>query len=329
MISKSKYTRDELVNIVSKTYKGKEDNIRETINFLIDNKYIVEKCEDIELSNDLEMYNRIIPLWSEFESESFSEYDIHNNIVNKKVGIIGCGGIGSGIISNLVSYGVKNFILMDPDVVEPSNITRQPLFSLQDLSKQKTEVLRSFIKNRVKNASVETYNKKFELEDDLKYFEDVDILIFAADSSNFKDILSDNITTPENILEKFSYRKNIPLAYCGGYKGVTGRVLPIVIPGVTHSLHCILHDIIQTNENSNFDFVLDLNHNTEITLSTIPETCKVISSIMSFEIIKYLSGILPLSLVNKIIFVEFKNYSLSQSEISLNENHTCLCGLSP
>lgn len=323
MISKSKYTRDELVNIVSKTYKGKEDNIRETINFLIDNKYIVEKCEDIELSNDLEMYNRIIPLWSEFESESFSEYDIHNNIVNKKVGIIGCGGIGSGIISNLVSYGVKNFILMDPDVVEPSNITRQPLFSLQDLSKQKTEVLRSFIKNRVKNASVETYNKKFELEDDLKYFEDVDILIFAADSSNFKDILSDNITTPENILEKFSYRKNIPLAYCGGYKGFTGRVLPIVIPGVvTHSLHCILHDIIQTNENSNFDFVLDLNHNTEITLSTIPETCKVISSIMSFEIIKYLSGILPLSLVNKIIFVEFKNYSLSQSEISLNENHT-------
>jgi molybdopterin/thiamine biosynthesis adenylyltransferase len=245
------------------------------------------------------------------------------------VGIIGCGGIGSGIISNLVSYGVKNFILMDPDVVEPSNITRQPLFSLQDLSKQKTEVLRSFIKNRVKNASVETYNKKFELEDDLKYFEDVDILIFAADSSNFKDILSDNITTPENILEKFSYRKNIPLAYCGGYKGFTGRVLPIVIPGVTHSLHCILHDIIQTNENSNFDFVLDLNHNTEITLSTIPETCKVISSIMSFEIIKYLSGILPLSLVNKIIFVEFKNYSLSQSEISLNENHTCLCGLSP
>jgi len=329
LISKSKYTRDELVNIVSKTYKGKEDNIRETINFLIDNKYIVEKCEDIELSNDLEMYNRIIPLWSEFESESFSEYDIHNNIVNKKVGIIGCGGIGSGIISNLVSYGVKNFILMDPDVVEPSNITRQPLFSLQDLSKQKTEVLRSFIKNRVKNASVETYNKKFELEDDLKYFEDVDILIFAADSSNFKDILSDNITTPENILEKFSYRKNIPLAYCGGYKGFTGRVLPIVIPGVTHSLHCILHDIIQTNENSNFDFVLDLNHNTEITLSTIPETCKVISSIMSFEIIKYLSGILPLSLVNKIIFVEFKNYSLSQSEISLNENHTCLCGLSP
>lgn len=45
-------------------------------------------------------------------------------ISGSKVAIVGLGGTGSPTAEQLVRMGVKNFILIDPDVLAPSNITR-------------------------------------------------------------------------------------------------------------------------------------------------------------------------------------------------------------
>lgn len=57
------------------------------------------------------------------------------------IALAGCGGIGSNCAQNLVRCGFKRFLLVDHDVVEPSNLNRQFYFSHQ-MEKPKVEMLK-------------------------------------------------------------------------------------------------------------------------------------------------------------------------------------------
>ncbi|MBU0686248.1 MAG: sulfur carrier protein ThiS adenylyltransferase ThiF [Candidatus Margulisbacteria bacterium] len=46
----------------------------------------------------------------------------------KKIGIAGCGGLGSNLAVNLVRMGADNLVLVDSDKIEPSNLNRQYYF---------------------------------------------------------------------------------------------------------------------------------------------------------------------------------------------------------
>jgi molybdopterin/thiamine biosynthesis adenylyltransferase len=53
--------------------------------------------------------------------------------------VLGAGGIGSSVAMALARLGVKELILVDKDVVEPSNLNRQILFNAQSLGRTKVE----------------------------------------------------------------------------------------------------------------------------------------------------------------------------------------------
>ncbi len=57
------------------------------------------------------------------------------------VGIVGCGGTGSSVAEQLVRLGVRNFHLIDPDVLTESNLTRLYGSTPADVGKSKVEVL--------------------------------------------------------------------------------------------------------------------------------------------------------------------------------------------
>jgi molybdopterin-synthase adenylyltransferase len=54
--------------------------------------------------------------------------------------LIGVGGIGNWISLNLIGLGIKKIKLVDPDFIEESNLTRQVLFSEEDIGKSKVRV---------------------------------------------------------------------------------------------------------------------------------------------------------------------------------------------
>ena len=41
--------------------------------------------------------------------------------------IVGCGSVGAPVAIALAQAGVGRFILLDPDILKPSNISRHPL----------------------------------------------------------------------------------------------------------------------------------------------------------------------------------------------------------
>lgn len=66
--------------------------------------------------------------------------DGNRALADAKVLVVGCGGLGAGAIPPLVASGVGTVTLLDDDVVEPSNLNRQTLFTTDDLGGSKVEL---------------------------------------------------------------------------------------------------------------------------------------------------------------------------------------------
>ncbi|MGB0718248.1 MAG: HesA/MoeB/ThiF family protein [Alphaproteobacteria bacterium] len=83
------------------------------------------------------------------------------DIAQAKVAIIGCGGLGANAALTLAQSGIGQLELYDPDVVELSNLHRQPYMEDQ-IGTPKVLALKDLCNSR---------NKKTRIQTNLNYFE--------------------------------------------------------------------------------------------------------------------------------------------------------------
>lgn len=76
-----------------------------------------------------------------------------------KVALFGLGGVGSYVLEGLVRAGVGNFILVDNDEVDITNINRQILATHSSIGKPKVEVAKQRILDINPNANVEIHQE--------------------------------------------------------------------------------------------------------------------------------------------------------------------------
>lgn len=60
------------------------------------------------------------------------------------IAMVGAGGIGSGVIPSIAGGGVGRLTIIDSDLVELSNLHRQPLFRERDVGYAKAEIAAQF-----------------------------------------------------------------------------------------------------------------------------------------------------------------------------------------
>lgn len=77
-------------------------------------------------------------------------------IARLRIAVVGLGGTGSVIAQELVHLGVKDFILVDPDTLEQSNLNRVANASAKDIGKPKVKTAARYIKSVSKSANVQT-----------------------------------------------------------------------------------------------------------------------------------------------------------------------------
>ncbi len=81
-----------------------------------------------------------------------------------KVAIFGLGGVGSFVCEGLARSGVGNFILVDYDKIDESNINRQLIATVKTIGKCKVDLMKERILDINPNANVEVY-KEFYMAD--------------------------------------------------------------------------------------------------------------------------------------------------------------------
>ena len=62
-----------------------------------------------------------------------------DNLKNKSVLILGCGGVGGYVVESLARSGIGTLILVDFDVIEESNINRQIIALESTIGKNKVD----------------------------------------------------------------------------------------------------------------------------------------------------------------------------------------------
>ncbi len=120
-----------------------------------------------------EYFNRQIQLWGEETQQSLQD---------KKIAIIGSGGLGCSLGIALGSSGIGHITLVDFDEVGVHNIHRQIGFKIGDDGKKKCEVLKELLVSRCAYTTIDAIDGDFEFFANNKELSSYDLIIDATDN---------------------------------------------------------------------------------------------------------------------------------------------------
>ncbi|GAA6117215.1 MAG: ThiF family adenylyltransferase [Apilactobacillus sp.] len=129
-------------------------------------------------------------------NEFFKENDININILESTIMIIGLGALGSKMLQDLVLLGFKNFIIVDADKVDESNLNRQTIYTRTDIGKYKIDSAFQWVKNINPSVSI----KKFRI-----YIHEANDIYKIINNSEKPKLIIKSYDQPSNHMEEFSH----------------------------------------------------------------------------------------------------------------------------
>ena len=128
-----------------------------------------------------------IPTAEELETYIVARHSpgLHEKIKKGIVGVAGLGGLGSSVAIALARMGVGTLILVDFDVIEPSNLNRQQ-YVLSNLGQLKTEALANIIEKINPNVRVIIKTVLLDENNIFSVFQPVTIAVECLDTSKAK-----------------------------------------------------------------------------------------------------------------------------------------------
>jgi adenylyltransferase/sulfurtransferase len=108
------------------------------------------------------------------------------------VAVIGAGGIGSAVIPALAGAGVGRLTIIDDDVVELSNLHRQPLFRENDQSRGKAELAAEFVRNLNRFIEVRPVCERTAAQNGAELLAGHDLVIDGSDNFATRLAVSDS-----------------------------------------------------------------------------------------------------------------------------------------
>ena len=109
-----------------------------------------------------------------------------NKLNNSKVAIFGIGGVGSYVVEGLARAGIGNFVLVDNDVVDVTNINRQIIATHKTIGMSKVEIAKTRILDINPDANVEIFQEFFIPESKLILDETLDYVVDSVDTVTAK-----------------------------------------------------------------------------------------------------------------------------------------------
>ncbi|MFN3966098.1 MAG: HesA/MoeB/ThiF family protein [Endomicrobiia bacterium] len=112
-------------------------------------------------------------------------------LLNAKVLIIGCGGLGSPCAYYLASAGIGKIGLVDSDKVELNNLQRQILHFMKDIGRQKTESAKEKLNAINPDVEVKTYPVRLTSNNIMDIIKDYDIIVDGSDNFPTRYLVND------------------------------------------------------------------------------------------------------------------------------------------
>jgi len=169
--------------------------IKKDADIVILNGHIIKEDMVLKENDRLTLIKRgEVPTQDELEALLVARHTpgVHEKVKNASVGIAGLGGLGSQVAVSLARIGIGRLLLVDFDVVEPSNLNRQQYF-IKHIGMFKTEAMKDLL--TAINPFVEVETKQIYLDETniAETFLDVDIIVEAFDDPGCKASLVNTV----------------------------------------------------------------------------------------------------------------------------------------
>jgi adenylyltransferase/sulfurtransferase len=216
-----------------------------------------------------------------------------------KICVVGAGGIGNPVVTQLVGMGIGKIRLVDRDVVEISNLHRQHLYTDLDVGKVKVEAALERLQKMNPDVDIEAIPisvTPFTAEDIIR---DCNIVIDALDSIDARYALNDACL-----------KLRIPFIY-GGALGMVGSVYTM-LPYESACLRCIFPELSEDEMP------------TCSTEGVHPSILYLVAGVQVSEAIKIVVGQQP-SLVNKLLYIDLNDLVFDKIQMYRHDECTS-CG---
>jgi len=210
-----------------------------------------------------------------------------------KVCVVGVGGIGNPVVTQLTAMGVGKLKIVDRDIIEISNLHRQHLYTENDIGRVKVEAAKERLEKINSSVEIEALPNSVTKYTAESIVDGFDIVVDALDSIDARYALNDACI-----------KLNIPLIYAGAL-GMLGSICTI-IPNKTACLRCI------------FPALAEDDMPTCSTEGVHPSILYLVGGIQVSEVVKIILGEKP-TLENKLIYVDLNDLSLEKITVFRQE----------
>ncbi|MEM0120263.1 MAG: HesA/MoeB/ThiF family protein [Thermoprotei archaeon] len=211
-----------------------------------------------------------------------------------RVAIVGLGGLGSQVAMSLAAMGVGYLRLIDFDLVSTPDLHRQLLYTEDDVGYCKAEAAARRLKSMNSSILVEPRCEYFSQENAQSLAGDVDLVVDCTDSFQAKYAVN-----------RVCAMLGKPFVF-GSAIEYYGNVATFE-PWGDVCLECLYPELH------------DEDYPTCAVAGVLPQCVQVVGSIQAAEAVRYLLG--SPSLLNTLLFVDLKNYSLDR--LSIAQNPSC------
>ncbi|MGX4645702.1 ThiF family adenylyltransferase [Holzapfeliella sp. JNUCC 80] len=249
---------------------------------------------------------------SYFMGKDFNGFAVQKKLNSLNVTVLGLGGGGFTILSDLISLGIENIHIVDFDCVEESNLNRQVHFTESDIGKYKVDVGVAYAQARNKSINItKSYKKISSVRDAEKEIKNADWVFCCMDEPAY---------VAQRIVNRACYNEKKPVVY-GFCQKENGRTF-IVDPYESGCVDCLFSQVsdnhfkhmVKALKNSDFKPV------TSATAITISLLCDLmIKNWLDLLIYKKPN-------LNQIIRLDFSSFNVTKV-VEFKKNTECLtCG---
>ncbi len=287
----SESTEENLVRELSLKYKSRD--ITACLNAL-EQEGILRRYEtDLERGK----YYRQLLFLDELTNSRKETLKLQKRLTNSKIAVFGVGGIGTWIVNGLNQIGIGEIRIIDPDIVDESNLNRQLYFDRGDVGRYKVDVM----KEKLKDANIIPFKKRVEPNQSLEEIVfGCNFLVNCADSPS--------VSETTRIIDKYATKYGVAYSVSGGYNLHLGMVGPIIIPGLTKTFD----DFLEYQKN--MDPLKDLERIRDIKQTgNLGPIAGAVANIQTMEIFKYLTGKGKINL-NRFAEIDFMDLGIEWRE---------------
>ncbi len=179
--------------------------------------------------------------------------------------VVGAGGVGSAILPLLAAAGVGILTIVDDDTVAESNLHRQTLHTVRDLTRNKAESAAETLRELSPNAEIRAVTRRFEPGTTFDLLLDVDVLVDATDNPATRYLANDAAAI-----------RGIPLVW-GSALAYAGQV------GVAWDEKGIDYRDLFPEGDAEAGDSCDV-------VGVLPSVCGVVGAMMATEVLKLITG---------------------------------------